>query len=148
MDRSALLASCCRRPESRLCVNGPMTLSPPPRLVGHEAALSSTIRPSLRDRTRRACSATSWSWVIMTMVLPRSRFNALENSEDLQSAAAVQVPGGLVRQKDDGIINQCPGNCHTLLLTSRELARHVVFAIAEPDSIDDFECPLLGIAEL
>ena len=79
---------------------------------------------------------------------PALPVQALEDSEDLQSAAAVQVPGGLVRQKDDGIINQCPGNCHTLLLTSRELARHVVFAIAEPDSIYDFERPLLGIAQL
>ena len=45
----------------------------------------------------------------------------LEELDNLRARLGIEVPGGLVRQDDPGIVEQCPGDGHPLLLASGQL---------------------------
>ena len=57
---------------------------------------------------------------------------SLEEIDDLRAGAGVEVSGGLVRQDDPGIVEQCPCDGHPLLLTAGQLRGPVRFPLAEP----------------
>jgi len=57
----------------------------------------------------------------------------LKQRHDLRAALGVQVSGGLVRQKDGGIIDERPGNGHPLLLTAGHLRRPVANPVSQTD---------------
>ena len=58
---------------------------------------------------------------------------ALEQTDDLCPGLAIQVASWLIRQQDSRVVNQCAGDCHTLLLSAGELVRAVVHAVAQTD---------------
>ena len=80
--------------------------------------------------TRLACSATSSSWVIRTMVRPAalSRSNRPITS---CGRVAVQVAGGLVGQQQRGRGDQRPGHGDPLLLAAGELVGQVVDPVGQ-----------------
>ena len=69
----------------------------------------------------------------------------LEQGADLDGGAAVEVAGGFVRKHDGGLSDQSPGDGHALLLAARELARLVVDAVAEADTLQRLGGEAAGI---
>ena len=59
----------------------------------------------------------------------------LEDGQDLQPRLRVQVSGGLVCQNQLGIVHQCPGDGHSLLLAATQLAGKVLGPILQPDHL-------------
>ena len=108
---------------------------------------SETISPSASWITRLARSATSRSWVIITIVRP-SAVQPGEDVEHLLRRGAVEVPGRLVGQHDRRVRDDRPRDRGALLLAARELRRRMQRAVGEPDRRDRLERarPALGAA--
>ena len=97
--------------------------------------------------TRSACSATSRSCVMSTIVLP-SAWSSSRKSEHVGGRSRVEVAGGFVGEEHRGFGHQRPGDRDPLLLAAGELAGAMLDAIAEPDALERGErpgAPLVGI---
>ena len=82
------------------------------------------MRPSLKTAMRSLIvSASSWSWVTKTKVMPTSRWICLEL--DLHLAAQLEVEGAerLVEQQHLGPVDQGAGQRDALPLAAGELVR-------------------------
>lgn len=55
----------------------------------------------------------------------------LEKGQYGEGCSGVEVSGCLVGKQDDGIVDQCTGYRHTLLLTSRHLIALVIQSLAQ-----------------
>ena len=67
------------------------------------------------------------------MVIPRSLPQRLEDVHHFDAGAAVQIPGGLIRQQNRRLIQQRPRNRHALLLAAGELIGMMLGAILQAD---------------
>ena len=95
------------------------------------------MRPSLNTAIRSLIvSASSWSWVTNTKVMPTSRWSCLEL--DLHLLAQLEVEGaeGLVEQQHLGPVDQRPREGDALALAAGELGRP---AVAEPSELHGLE---------
>ena len=88
-----------------------------------QAARSSTSTPFSRCTSRRARAAALGSWVTITMVLPSSCDQLLQQRQHLLAGGAVEVAGGLVGDDQRRVGDQRARDGHALLLAARELAR-------------------------
>ena len=81
------------------------------------------ILPSRSTATRSAIdSASSWSWVTRTVVVPRPRGgSACTSARTLARRCGVERRERLVEQDDLGLDGQRPGQGHPLLLAAGEL---------------------------
>ena len=59
----------------------------------------------------------------------------LQQVEDLFRRRAIQVAGRFVADQQRGIGDQCPCNCHALLLATRQLRRPVSTAVSQADEM-------------
>ena len=67
----------------------------------------------------------------------------LQQHHDLQGAAGVQVPGGLIGDDHIGVVHQRPGNGHALLLPAGELTGIAVRLLVQPHQLEDIgDAPL------
>ena len=92
----------------------------------------STIWPSTSRITRRACAATSASWVISTIVRPGA-VEPVEDGQHVRGGLRVQVAGRLVGEQQRRRGDQRPGHRDPLLLAAGELVRLVVGPVGQPD---------------
>ena len=85
-------------------------------LVGGPAC---STRPSLNTTTRSASvSASSWSWVTSTNVMPESRWIRGELDLHLLAQLEVERAEGLVEQEHGGLVDQRAGQRHPLPLAA------------------------------
>ena len=108
--------------------------------------MSLTMRPSRNVTTRDAHAAMSCSCVTSTMVMPRSRLRRLEEREDLEARARVEVAGGLVGEEHRRARDERARDRDALLLAAGELVRCVMHAIAETDGVERLVRPLAPLA--
>ena len=66
-----------------------------------------------------------------------------EDVQDQLLVGLVQVPGGLVRQDDLGVVDECTGDAHALLLAPGELRGQVVGAVGQSHVLQCLERFLL-----
>ena len=64
-----------------------------------------------------------------------------QDLHNLETGFAVQRAGGLVRQQDFRIVDQCPGNRHPLHLAAAELIRLLFQLVPEADLLQRFHRP-------
>ena len=100
---------------------------------GSSCTTSLTMRPSRIVTTRDAHAAMSRSWVTSTMVMPAVAIELLQQREDLEARARVEVARGLVGEEQRRVGHQRARDGDALLLAARELVRRVVEAVAEAD---------------
>jgi hypothetical protein len=70
----------------------------------------------------------------------------LQEGEDLDARARVEIARGLVGEHDGGIVHQRARDGHALLLSARQLARMVVFALGEAHGGEAGARPLPALA--
>ena len=78
----------------------------------------------------------SRSWVITTMVIPRSLPQAPEDLHHFVAGRRVEVAGGLVGEQERRLRDQRAGNGHALLLAAGELVGMMVRAVGEPHRVE------------
>ena len=82
------------------------------------------IRPSLNTATRSAIdSASPWSWVTKTKVMPSDRCSALQLLLHLLAQLQVERAERLVEQQHLGPVDQRARQRDALALAARQLAR-------------------------
>lgn len=65
----------------------------------------------------------------------------IERSQQIhyfQAVATIQISGWFICKNQFRIIDNCPGNRHTLLLSARKLRREIVTAMIEKDAFQGF----------
>ena len=58
--------------------------------------------------------------------------NGMKQLENLVGTFVIEISRWLVRQNNFRIVQERTGNCHTLLLATRKLVRHVIFFVGKP----------------
>ena len=104
------------------------------RVTAPARRTSCTIRPSTSRISRRACAATSFSWVISTIVRPEP-VEPVQHGEHVGSGLGVEVAGRLVGQHQRRRGHQRPGHRDPLLLAAGELVRLVAGPVGQPDHV-------------
>ncbi len=89
-------------------------------------------------------SASPWSWVTNTKVMPTSRWIRLSSSciasRSLRSSAA----SGSSSSSADRHVHQGPGQGHALLLAAGELARPALGELGQLDDVEHLHAPWCG----
>ena len=70
----------------------------------------------------------------------------LEEAENLEAGACVEVSRGLVGQYDGGVVHQCAGDGHALHLSAGHLVALVVQSVAQAYGFQCFDGCLLALA--
>ena len=60
----------------------------------------------------------------------------MQHVHNLDGCAAIEIAGGLIREKKGRLIHQRPGDRDTLLLSSRKLGREVQHSLAEANEFE------------
>src|SRR5882762_1607813 len=68
----------------------------------------------------------------------------LKNPHDFNRRATVEIPRGLVGQKDRGPVHEGARNGNALLLAARKLGREVLDAVSESHQVQGFTRPLFS----
>ena len=96
-----------------------------------------SIRPSFITATRSLMlSASSWSWVTNTNVIPTSSCSALSSIRSCLRILASSAPERLVEQQHGGAQHQRPGERDALLLAAGQLLRRRAAELAELDQLE------------
>ena len=102
-----------------------------------------SIRPSLITTIRSDSeSASSWSWVTYTVVIPSWRWIARISFRERDPDLGVEGRQRLVQQEDLGLDRQGPGERHALLLAARQLPRVAVALVGQVDQLEQLADPL------
>ena len=92
------------------------------------------IRPSrMTTMTSLIVSASSWSWVTYTNVIPTSRWSGLELELHLLAQLEVEGAQRLVEEQHGGLVDERPGEGDPLLLAARQLPGPALAVAGEPD---------------
>src|SRR5690606_34471401 len=70
---------------------------------------------------------------------------AVKKRKDLFAGMGIQVASRLIRQDQDGVVDQRARNRHPLLLPSRKLAWKMVSAIRKTHAFQGFSCDLFPL---
>src|SRR5262245_59164006 len=60
---------------------------------------------------------------------------ALKHVHYFDRCSTIEISGRLISEDDGGSVNERASNSYTLLLSARELVRHVVHTAAQPDDL-------------
>ena len=109
------------------------------------------IRPSrMTTMTSLIVSASSWSWVTYTNVIPTSRWRALSSSCISLRSLRSRAPSGSSRSSTVGSVDERPGERDALLLAAGHLPRPASLVAAEADELERLAdaARLLGLVDL
>ena len=93
-------------------------------------------------------SASPWSWVTNTNVIPTSRLDALQL--DLHLLAQLQVEGAerLVEQQHLGTVDERPGEGDALALAAAQLVRLAGAVLRQADRLEHLAGPPAALGPL
>ena len=69
----------------------------------------------------------------------------LKHPQDFHARVRIEVAGRLVGQQQGGVVDQCPGDRHALLLSAGHLRRLVVGPFGQPDQLQEGLGPAAAI---
>ena len=89
--------------------------------------------PSWISRTRSSGVMKRRSWVTTTQVVPERFLEAAEDRVDLVAGLRIELAGRLVGEQQDRLLDEGPGDRHSLLLAAGKLVRAVIEPVFEAD---------------
>ena len=84
--------------------------------------------------TRWAIFRIAAAWVMIAVVVPRSRLISVEHFKDLDAGLRVERAGGFVAEQHVGALGDGPRDGDALLFAARDLGGEVVHPVGEADA--------------
>ncbi len=98
--------------------------------------------PSWISSTRSSGVMNRRSWVTTTQVVPERFLHPAQDRVDLVAGFRIQLARRLIGQQQDRLLDQRPGDRHSLLFATGKLVRAVVQPIFEPNLGQEVDGPL------
>ena len=104
--------------------------------MGRRDWRSASILPSTMCNSRWPAAAISAEWVASSTVTPRERFQCLQELQHIGPVGGIQVSGGLIRQKQQGVVAHRPRDADPLHLSSRELLGVMALTMEQAQALE------------
>ena len=79
---------------------------------------------------------------LLTLAIRTDAVDIQKQVHNLDSGARVEITSRLIEQQNIGLVREGTGNCHTLLLTTRQLGRQMIKSVPKADAFEEVDSAL------